>query len=263
MRKLFSSTAAIALGTLVSVSCSAGGIDKAAHHKHGHHGAQGKWYVRADLGRTDWKNQAGFINNQVSTGNTDMRPYWLVEDKMQFGVGVGRCLPFHLRTDLMVQRTGMSHMHSYNVRVGTSTTYGDLYTGAQSTTGMVDLYWDLGDYSHLLRSVGLNPYVGAGAGLAQNKMGGTIEKSVGTSNVVAHIPGHKSWSTAAQAGFGLTYALGKSPFKLDAGYMYLDAGKAKSAAQMDVNSSSEEQLIQPSYVKLSGGRWNVGVHYHF
>ncbi len=258
MRNVLTSAACIALGTLMSLSVNAGGIDKPSHGGH----KVGKWYVRADVGQTAWHNYNGVISNQINTGNTDMWPQWQMDKKTQFGVGVGRCLPFHLRTDLLMQRTGMSSMMSRNTAIR-SIGYGDLYGSVQSTSTFLNFYWDLKGYSHLLSRWGVNPYLGVGAGLAQNKMGAITEMSQGTQNIVAHIPEHTNWAAAQQYGGGIMYSFGKTPFSLDFSAMHVDTGEARSAAQMDVNSSSEEQLISPAAVKLRGSRWNVGLHYKF
>jgi hypothetical protein len=59
------------------------------------------------------------------------------------------------------------------------------------------------------------------------------------------------------------YSLGKTPFSFDFSAMHVDAGEAKSSAQMNVVSSSQEQLTSPATIQLKGSRWNIGLHYKF
>lgn len=222
------------------------------------------WYLRADVGNTNWSDQDGLINNRTSANNTDMRPRWDIGQRASYGLGIGTELSHNLRTDLTVQQTRFATASDTRVQVGyIADTFGDLSTRVRATSTLANLYWDLGHYVGFLRNNHINPYIGGGAGLSHNKMGGTIEKTAGTQTVISHIPGHTRWSPSWQLGGGVSYQIGKMPLALDLSYVHLDAGTARSDGQMDVNSTSREQLTSPSRIHLEGNRWALGLRWYF
>lgn len=219
------------------------------------------WYLRADVSDTNWRGNAGFINNQLPSGvNTDMIPYWNMTREGGLGLGLGMGLSHHLRADMTFHQTRFSTADAQNAFIRNAGT-GDLSTRVRARTALANLYWDLGHFSKMLEKHRLQPYVGGGIGGSYNTMNGMTEYTPGTTNVISHIPGHSNWATAFQYGAGLAYNFHKSPLSLDFSYMYLDAGKAKSSGQMDVNSSSEEQLRNPSTMRLQGDRWMLGLRW--
>jgi opacity protein-like surface antigen len=220
------------------------------------------WYVRADVDQTKWNGNAGLVSNQLPNGtNTDMIPYWNMTKEAGLGLGIGVGFSHHLRSDLTFTQTRFSTASSDSTFIRNVNVTGDLKTRIRARTALANLYWDLGHFSSMLEKKRVQPYVGGGLGVSYNFMSDLTEYSPGTTNIVSHIPGHAHWATAFQYGGGIFYQLQNSPIGFDFSYMYLNAGKGKSTSQMDVHSSSNEQLISPATVKLHGERWSLGLRW--
>jgi opacity protein-like surface antigen len=125
-----------------------------------------------------------------------------------------------------------------------------LHTSVKSTTLMFNAYKDMGNFG------GFTPYVGAGVGVAYNKMSDVYF----TDNQFLHnrIQGDSrlslAWALMAGVGYQVT-----DRAVLDFGYRYMNFGKAQSG-QID-----SEGFINP-IVKindLSAHEFKVGLRYHF
>lgn len=102
---------------------------------------------------------------------------------------------------------------------GTPPTADPLHTAVTTHTLMFNGYYDLGNYA------GLVPYVGAGVGLAYNK----VDEVYFTGNpfLVNRIAGDDRWGLAWSLMAGVGYQI-SDRITLDIGYRYLDMGKAES-----------------------------------
>jgi opacity protein-like surface antigen len=135
-----------------------------------------------------------------------------------FGGGIGFSpLPF-LRTDLTVTyRSDYSGSATETVLPGiTATANSDI----NSLVGMANAYLDLPTFGKL------TPYVGGGAGVARNHLGGTTVTVGGASTTIG---GATRTDFAWQVGGGVAVSV-LPTIALDIAYHYLDAGKFESAS---------------------------------
>lgn len=94
---------------------------------------------------------------------------------------------------------------------------GAVSTGVQTTTLMFNGYYDLGRWSNFV------PYVGAGVGLAYNRMDDVVFAALPNT-----LNGDDRWSLAWSLMAGVSYHL-SDRIALDFGYRYIDMGKAESS----------------------------------
>ena len=134
------------------------------------------------------------------------------------GGGIGFSpLPF-LRTDVTVTyRSDYSGSGTDTILPGTTVA---AKTDIRSVVGMVNAYYDLPTFSNL------TPYVGGGAGVAHNHLGGTTVTSGGASTAIG---GADHTDFAWQVGAGVAVSV-LPTIALDIAYHYLDAGKFESAS---------------------------------
>jgi len=135
-----------------------------------------------------------------------------------FGGGIGFSpLPF-LRTDVTVTyRSDYSGAATEAILPGIAATE---KSDINSLIGMVNAYFDF-------PSIGrLTPYVGGGAGVARNHLGGTTITAGGGSTTLG---GASKTDFAWQLGGGVAVSLVPT-IALDIAYHYLDAGKFESAS---------------------------------
>jgi opacity protein-like surface antigen len=125
-----------------------------------------------------------------------------------------------------------------------------LHTSIKSYTLMMNGYKDLGRWGNI------TPYVGAGVGLAYNKM----DEVYFTQNVFLtnRIQGEGrlslAWSLMAGVGIQLT-----DRAILDVGYRYLDLGKAQSGRVDNAGFVNPRVLVDD----LAAHEFKVGLRYHF
>lgn len=125
-----------------------------------------------------------------------------------------------------------------------------LHTGVKSYTGMVNAYYDLGNWG------GITPYVGAGVGVSYNKMDEVY--FTGNPLLTNRIEGDSrlslAWSLMAGIGWQIT-----DRAILDIGYRYMDYGKANSGR---IDSAG---YVNPAVRvdDLTAHEIKVGLRYHF
>ncbi len=125
-----------------------------------------------------------------------------------------------------------------------------LHTSVSSTTLMFNGYYDFGKFSNF------TPYVGAGVGVAYNRMSDVY--FTGNPDLLARIQGDSrlslAWSLMAGVGYQVT-----DRAVLDFGYRYMNYGKAQSG-QID----SAGYVNPRVYVNdMSAHEFKVGLRYHF
>jgi opacity protein-like surface antigen len=125
-----------------------------------------------------------------------------------------------------------------------------LHTSLKSYTLMLNAYKDLGNYG------GITPYVGAGIGLAYNRIGETTftETTTRHNTILGHDDLALAWSLMAGIGYQLS-----DRAVLDVGYRYLDLGKATS------DSVDNTRAYNPRirFDDLAAHEIKVGIRYHF
>jgi opacity protein-like surface antigen len=187
----------------------------------------GRCYIRGDVGYS-WSRDPDvewtvtdpapgptfgqFVTDAVSgvnIGNT-----WLVEG----GVGCGSGWR-GIRGELMLGYHGKRDIDGTPGPWTTPPGVDPLHTSVQSTTLMFNGYYDIARFDRY------TPYVGAGVGLAYNKLGGV--SFTGNPALTNVIEGDSRWSLAwsLMAGVGIQLT---ERTTLDIGYRYLDMGKAES-----------------------------------
>jgi opacity protein-like surface antigen len=125
-----------------------------------------------------------------------------------------------------------------------------LHTTLKSYTMMFNAYKDFGNFG------GVTPYVGAGIGLAYNRIGETTftETTTRHNTILGKDDLSFAWSLMAGIGYQLT-----DRAVLDVGYRYLDLGKA-SSDRVD-NTGSVNPRIR--FDDLVAHEVKVGIRYHF
>jgi opacity protein-like surface antigen len=125
-----------------------------------------------------------------------------------------------------------------------------LHTTLKSYTMMLNAYKDLGNFG------GITPYVGAGIGLAYNRIGETTftETTTRHNTILGHDDLAFAWSLMAGVGYQLS-----DRAVLDVGYRYLDLGKATS------DSVDNTRAYNPRirFDDLASHEIKVGIRYHF
>jgi opacity protein-like surface antigen len=132
-----------------------------------------------------------------------------IKDNYLVDAGVGCYLTDHLRADLTV-----GYRSTTKLRDG----FNSLSAKLTSYNAMINGYFDLGDFG------AITPYVGAGIGVARNRVHSIdlpAGQSAGTNTSLA-------WALHAGASFQLS-----DNVSLDASYRYIDLGKTKSSSAVD------------------------------
>jgi opacity protein-like surface antigen len=204
-------------------------------------------YLRGDVGYS-WSRDPDAKFTQTDLGGlfvTDaasatMDNSWLA------GVGVGCGTGSRgIRGELMVDWHG-----DRDIAAALATPLGGIgHTSVQTTTLMFNGYYDLGSYR------GLVPYVGAGVGLAYNRM----EDVAFTGNALANvIGGDNRWSLAWSLMAGVGYQVSDRA-TLDFGYRYIDMGKAESGIIDNTGATNPKMRIDD----LAAHEFKVGLRFAF
>lgn len=125
-----------------------------------------------------------------------------------------------------------------------------LHTGVKSYTGMVNAYYDFGQFG------GITPYLGAGVGVAYNRMSEVYFTD--NVNLPNRIQGDSRLSLAWALMGGIGWQVSDRAI-LDLGYRYMNYGKANSGV---IDSAG---FINPAVRvdSLSAHEFRVGLRYHF
>ena len=125
-----------------------------------------------------------------------------------------------------------------------------MHTSIKSTTLMVNVYKDLGSFGPV------TPYLGAGVGVAYNKMGDVYFTD--NPNLTNSIHGDSRLSLAWSLMAGIGYQLNERAI-LDVGYRYMDYGKAQSG-QID-SAGFVNPIVHIN--DIAAHEFKVGLRYHF
>lgn len=138
-----------------------------------------------------------------------------IDDNWACGVGLGHRINANLRIDATVEWRSTFDLEgipdtSAPPSIGQK-------TKISSTVGLLNLYYDIGNFG------GVTPYVGAGVGVAYNKMGASLVPSSGF-QTYGDSRTSIAWALMAGASYDLT-----DKWAIDAGYRYINFGDATTS----------------------------------
>lgn len=223
-------------------------------------GPAGNCYFRADVGYSaasdatiNWAQTdpltGDYLTSDVSTLNFDNS--WFGEA----GVGCGSGSR-GLRGELMFGYHGSRKLDgepatTWYDPVGPAPPEDDpLHTDVTSYTMMVNAYKDLGNWG------GITPYLGAGLGLAYNKVDDVY--FTGNPALVNRIHGDNDLSFAWALMAGIGYQISDRAV-LDLGYRYSDLGSAQSERVDSANFVNPRVDIDD----ITAHEFKIGLRYHF
>jgi len=222
----------------------------------GSYSAAGPCYFRADVGYSfsndpelRWSawNPPLPYNERVTRKSMD--------DTWFGGVGTGcgsgsRGFRYEFMLDYHGQRSLSGTTAPFNDGLGNIQS-ARISSSLTSYTGMVNGYFDLGNWG------GLVPYVGLGVGLAYHQMDDYA--LTGTSSTILwKVTGDNDLTLAwsAMAGFG--YQLSDRAI-LDFGYRYIDLGRAASARNDNFSTTPSRLSVDD----ITAHEFKIGLRYHF
>jgi opacity protein-like surface antigen len=235
-------------------------------------GPAGNCYFRADAGYSWSKdpsikfpvgdavytdgNFASYTQTGEGVSNTSMGNSWLGE--AGFGCGSGSRgirgeVMFGYRGDRKIQGEPGAYTRTDITTAGPTVIApidDPLHTSVKTYTMMFNAYKDLGSFG------GVTPYVGAGVGLAYNRLDETY--FTGNYNLPNRIHGKDdlafAWSLMAGVGYQLS-----DRAVLDLGYRYIDMGKVTSDRIDNTGSVNPRVRIDD----LVAHELKIGIRYHF
>lgn len=197
--------------------------------------ASGGWYLRGDVGvglglrgsrraiPLSYATPAGMTPVDAAIARARIENGWSVSG------GVGYRINPSLRVDVTGTALSGVRMHGIGVdeafAAGASRSVGYYSAGTRSNVALANVYWDILTWN------GLTPYVGAGAGVAWNRLYkvGRFEQAQplapATDIITARHGSHASAAFALYAGVAYEIAPGVSA---DLGYRYMRLGNANS-----------------------------------
>jgi opacity protein-like surface antigen len=125
-----------------------------------------------------------------------------------------------------------------------------LHTGVKSYTGMVNAYYDFGQFG------GITPYLGAGVGMSYNRMSEVYFTD--NVNLVNKIQGDSRLSLAWSLMGGIGWQVSDRAI-LDLGYRYMNYGAANSGVIDSAGFKNPAVHVD----NLSAHEFRVGLRYHF
>ncbi|VAW12625.1 Outer surface protein [hydrothermal vent metagenome] len=135
-----------------------------------------------------------------------------IDDSWACGVGLGHRINANFRVDATVEWRSTFDLEG--VRDPAVTDSLGQKTKISSTVGLLNAYYDIGNFG------GVTPYVGAGIGVARNKMGDSLVPSSGF-KTLGDTRTSLAWALMAGASYELT-----DSWSIDAGYRYINFGDA-------------------------------------
>ena len=190
--------------------------------------AMGGWYLRGDIGMTNqgFKGLFQRLYDVPGTSVEQVGQGW--DSSMFFGLGVGYKFNDWLRADITGEYRGKANFHGSDNVTFSGGQGVDNYSGSKSEwVFMANAYVDLGTWWSL------TPYVGAGIGMAYNKISGFRDDGiafidgVGLTNSVVFASDASKWNFAWAVHAGLTYKVTQS-MSIDLGYRYISLGSAQT-----------------------------------
>ena len=231
----------------------------------------GGWYIRGDVGLSvsnaiDLNSTAGANGGQDSVYNSSL------SEAALFDVGVGYQINQWFRADVTGELRGGASFQGLevcNFCGGTNIQYSDFYRGnVSSLIGLVNGYVDLGTW------YGFTPYIGAGIGVAYNKVSGATDTGAAWSSSFSPggVPvggyfgnsttGNLAWALMAGADFSITRNV-----KFELGYRFLDYGKASTGSAHCLTPGQGNGFsgcgFKVATKELYSNDFRVGLRYYF
>lgn len=197
------------------------------------------WYLRGDIGMSaDQSAKWDMVPGRL-VGGAGYNPTLYTASKAHVsnnvfvGLGFGYQVNSWFRADVTGEYRGASRFSSnaeltFDDTAGTTTVLRTFNRGdLSSMVGLVNGYIDLGTWA------GVTPFIGAGVGVARNKIDGMIDQgfyvSTGAAPASGSTGGYYGAGTKVNFAWALMAGLGydvSSRLKLELGYRYLNTGKA-------------------------------------
>jgi opacity protein-like surface antigen len=186
---------------------------------------EGGWYLRGDIGLGTQTAKRWQYNPNPPLGITNATYQHSLSSTMFIGAGIGYAFNSWFRADMTVEYRSGGRFTGRDILVGAQSYENVLNGNMSSLVGLVNGYVDLGKWW------GITPYVGAGVGYAQNRLGATFDTGVvvgvGASSGVINggTTGGFAWALMA----GMAWDVSAST-KVELGYRYLNLGTFRSGA---------------------------------
>lgn len=217
-------------------------------------------YFRTDVGysastnpKLRWAAQPGVAQpyNERVTG-TNMDDTWT--GGVGLGCGTGsRGFRYEFMLGYHGQRGVDGRLSPYADALGNLVTNGPIHSAITTYTGMVNGYFDLGNFR------GVVPYIGVGVGLGYHQMDEyQITASPNFPAVAYKVHGDNDLTLAWSAMAGFAYQVSDRAI-LDFGYRYIDFGRA-STARHDVFAAGN--LSRLAIDDMSAHEFKIGLRYH-
>lgn len=203
------------------------------------------WYLRGDVG-AGFNNSPNFVTSPDALGvgqatgflsPNSSEGYYnpTMSESMLFDAGVGYQVNNWFRADVTgelrggAQFSGLEVVNDAGAGLNPPKQFSDFYhANVSSYIGMLNGYADLGTW------YGISPYVGAGVGVAYNRVSGATDiggAAIGAGSPISAVGGYLpnaskvnfAWALMAGLDFSVTRNL-----KLELGYRFLDYGKFSS-----------------------------------
>jgi opacity protein-like surface antigen len=226
------------------------------------------WYLRGDVGvgLNKMTNPSGIPHDTswVSTGTS----FNDIGSSHMIGAGVGYAWNNWFRTDLTLEYRGGAGISGRGTGVagvacGCPYDFAQNYhTSVSSMVGLLNGYFDLGTWS------GITPFVGAGIGYANNRMGtttsnGQVQNCGASCNPYQPIMG--TTGAGAKSGLawalmaGLAYDVNRNT-KLEMGYRYMNLGTASSGTNHSDGTGCNCD-VAPMTTKLVSHDFRLGMRW--
>jgi len=234
------------------------------------------WYLRGDVGVGINSNPSASTSPDPTAGILGATDAFYNPTMSESGIvdfGVGYQVNKWFRADVTAELRGGATFQGLEVCsncTGAGNQLSDFYRGnVSSYIGMLNGYVDLGTWS------GFTPYVGAGVGVAYNKMSGMTDQGfnyVNTATTQTGFPTGGYFGNGSSTNFAWALMAGTSfdvtkNLKLELGYRYLDYGSVKSGnAHCLTGQATPTFNCQGFTVKanrLAANDFHIGLRYYF
>lgn len=168
-----------------------------------------------------------------------------IDDNWACGVGLGHQITANWRVDATVEwrsKFGVEGIPDPSVAGSLGQKF-----DIRSTVGLLNVYYDIGNYA------GFTPYVGAGVGVAYNRMSDSLVSSSGF-KTLGDSRTSLAWALMAGASYDLT-----DQWAIDAGYRYINFGDATTS----VNGSDGSIVPEIESKNMAAHEIRVGLRYNF
>ncbi len=214
----------------------------------------GGWYLRGHIGMSNQrvrKLDNALFDETVTVHKKDF------DEAVFFGGGVGYAVNRWVRFDVTGEYRGKSKftgLDSYPGGFGFGGGTNDYTTNKREWLFLANAYVDVGNWH------GFKPYVGAGLGFAQIKLGHLLDVNV-PQNGGGWAEKHSEWNLAWALYAGIGYQLTEN-WTLDLGYRYLHLGDTRTGdiIAFDGTNNSYNPL---EFKDISSHDFMVGLRYSF